>query len=61
MNITPKEKAAAVVEADPETKFSLSLAPFQPQTHVRIETELYTTAKCYLSLKNPSNRSLNVS
>ncbi|XP_015522413.1 protein abnormal spindle isoform X1 [Neodiprion lecontei] len=59
VNITPKEKGA-VMHTEPDTKINLLLAPFQPQTRIHIETALNTTAHSYLSLRNPSNRLLNI-
>ncbi|XP_014235635.1 abnormal spindle-like microcephaly-associated protein homolog [Trichogramma pretiosum] len=64
INVTPKEKKAAepvckVVSSS--NKYSLLLAPFQPQTKIKLDTKVNTDVKCILALKNSNNRPLNVS
>ncbi|CAB0027875.1 unnamed protein product [Trichogramma brassicae] len=64
INVTPKEKKAAepvCKDVSSSNKYSLLLAPFQPQTKIKLDTKVNTEVKCILALKNSNNRPLNVS
>ncbi|KAK0096791.1 hypothetical protein PV326_004426 [Microctonus aethiopoides] len=57
INITPKAKEMAKEckdESDPPA--ILVLGPFQPQTRLKFETNLYEEASTKLIIKNPTNR-----
>ncbi|XP_032664555.1 protein abnormal spindle [Odontomachus brunneus] len=45
---------------DKQTRFTLLLAPFQPTIRIELEAYLSTIMECYLDIKNPSDKTLNV-
>ncbi|XP_015607761.1 uncharacterized protein LOC107273768 isoform X1 [Cephus cinctus] len=60
INVTPKQKDVVDQKKCPRTdsQFILVLAPFQPQTKIKMESTLNVTQKCYLNIKNTSNKPL---
>ncbi|XP_015610094.1 abnormal spindle-like microcephaly-associated protein homolog isoform X2 [Cephus cinctus] len=62
INVTPKQKDVVDHKKCPRTdpQFILVLAPFQPQTKIKMESTLNVTQKCYLNIKNTSNKPLKV-
>ncbi|XP_015607762.1 uncharacterized protein LOC107273768 isoform X2 [Cephus cinctus] len=62
INVTPKQKDVVDQKKCPRTdsQFILVLAPFQPQTKIKMESTLNVTQKCYLNIKNTSNKPLKV-
>lgn len=63
VNVTPKEKKteSSRVDVKPIKDFHITLAPFQPQTRISLETPVNSQTECFLHVKNTGNRSLNVS
>lgn len=64
INVTPKEKktqSSKVENVKQNKDFHISLAPFQPQTRISMETTINIPTECFLHIKNPGSRSLNVS
>lgn len=45
---------------DEQTRYTMLLAPFQPTIRIELEAYLSTTMECYLDIKNPSDKTLNV-
>ncbi|XP_014473333.1 PREDICTED: protein abnormal spindle [Dinoponera quadriceps] len=45
---------------DKQMRFTILLAPFQPMVRIELEAYLNTTVECYLDIKNPSDKILNV-
>lgn len=62
VNVTPKEKKteSSRVDVKPIKDFHITLAPFQPQTRISLETPVNSQTECFLHVKNTGNRSLNV-
>ncbi|XP_043476721.1 abnormal spindle-like microcephaly-associated protein homolog [Leptopilina heterotoma] len=62
VNVTPKEKKteSSRVDVKPIKDFHITLAPFQPQTRISMETPVNSQIECFLHVNNTGNRSLNV-
>ncbi|EFN85420.1 abnormal spindle-like microcephaly-associated protein homolog [Harpegnathos saltator] len=45
---------------DKQIRFTLLLAPFQAMTRIELEAYVNNIVECYLDVKNPSNKTLNV-
>ncbi|KAK0073812.1 hypothetical protein PV325_009193, partial [Microctonus aethiopoides] len=61
IDVTPKAKKVPEIFKDiPESPAILVLGPFQPQTRLKLETNLYAEAFTKLIIKNPTNRILHV-
>ncbi|XP_043275285.1 protein abnormal spindle [Venturia canescens] len=67
VNVTPKEKKPPKIregnnkeKVEVRQEYELTLAPFQPQTRLNLESTVNNTVKCSLKVKNPSNRNLEV-
>lgn len=43
-----------------EPHYVMLLAPFQPATRIELETNVNTSAECYLDIKNADDKTLNV-
>ena len=41
-------------------RYIMLLAPFQPATRIELETNVNTSAECYLDIKNTGDKTLNV-
>ncbi|XP_015174315.1 PREDICTED: protein abnormal spindle isoform X2 [Polistes dominula] len=63
INVTPKnEKKIKSIHSNTnnDLHFTLVLGPFQPQTRITMEAFINTTVQSYLTIKNTSNRVVNI-
>ncbi|KAF7997710.1 hypothetical protein HCN44_008883 [Aphidius gifuensis] len=61
INVTPEARKPQKLSTDhSEPQSVLVLAPFQPQTHINLETTVNSSASTTLLIKNPGNRQLDV-
>lgn len=55
---TPQSKATN--SCMDKLHYIMLLAPFQPATRIELETNVNTSAECYLDIKNTGEKTLNV-